>query len=221
MIVCPSLLSADFSRLGDELAALEEAGISWVHWDIMDGSFVPNISFGPPVLKKLRGKSKLFFDAHLMIQEPERHLAAFADAGAGMLTVHAEACRHLEGTIAEIKRLGMKAGVALNPATPLCCLEEVLSGLDMALIMSVNPGFGGQKFIPASLDKIRRLSAMIRASGAKPLIEVDGGISPDNAAAVMEAGCDVLVAGTAFFSFPPYGERKKIFEAAMSGNLQT
>jgi len=216
MIICPSLLSADFSRLGDELAALEEAGLSWVHWDIMDGSFVPNITFGPAVLQNLRARSKLFFDVHLMIREPERHLAAFADAGADMLVVHAEACAHLERAVAEIKRLGMRAGVALNPATPLCFIEEVLGCLDMALIMSVNPGFGGQQFIPASLGKIRRLAALIRACGSETLLEVDGGVTPDNAAALQQAGCGVLVVGSAFFGFPPYGERKKVFEAALA-----
>ena len=217
MILCPSLLSADFSRLGDELACLEEAGLFWVHWDIMDGVFVPNITFGPPVLRNLRTRSTLFFDVHLMVQEPERHLAVFADAGANMLVVHVEECTHLERTLAEIRRLGIKAGVALNPATPLCCVEEVLSGLDMVLIMSVNPGFGGQQFLPGSYDKIRRLSAMIRACDSKALIEVDGGVTPDNAAALKDAGCGVLVAGSAFFGFPPYGERKKAFEAAMDG----
>ena len=214
MILSPSLLSADFGCLNDELAALEAAGISWVHWDVMDGCFVPNITLGPPVIQRLRSRSKLFFDVHLMIREPERHLQAFADAGADMLVVHAEASTHLERTISEIKRLGMQAGVALNPATPLAAVEEILSSLDMVLIMSVNPGFGGQSFIPSSYDKIRRLAAMKRERHPTMHIQVDGGVSEKNIARLVQAGADVLVSGSAFFGFPPYGERRKLFEAA-------
>ena len=214
VILSPSLLSSDFSRLGEELAALEEAGLSWVHWDVMDGSFVPNITFGPPVIANLRKKSSLFFDVHLMIREPERHLEAFADAGAQMLVVHAEACLHLERTIAEIHRLGMQAGVALNPATPLCFIEEVLGDLDMVLIMSVNPGFGGQKFLPGSYAKITRLADAIRTQKCKTLIQVDGGVTPDNTAALVQAGADVLVSGSAFFNTPPYAARRALFEQA-------
>lgn len=214
VILSPSLLSSDFSRLGEELAALEEAGLSWVHWDVMDGSFVPNITFGPPIIKRLRATSKLFFDVHLMIREPERHLEAFADAGAEMLVVHAEACLHLQRTIAEIRRLGMQAGVALDPATPLCFVEEVLEDLDMVLIMSVNPGFGGQKFLPGSYSKIRRLADAIYARNCKALIQVDGGVTPDNTAALVDAGATVLVSGSAFFNCPPYAERLKVFEWA-------
>ena len=214
VILSPSLLSSDFSRLGEELAALEEAGLSWVHWDVMDGSFVPNITFGPPVIANLRKKSSLFFDVHLMIREPERHLEAFADAGAQMLVVHAEACLHLERTIAEIHRLGMQAGVALNPATPLCFIEEVLGDLDMVLIMSVNPGFGGQKFLPGSYAKITRLADAIGTRKCKTLIQVDGGVTPDNTAALVQAGADVLVSGSAFFNTPPYAARRALFEQA-------
>ena len=214
MILSPSLLSSDYSRLGEELAALEEAGLSWVHWDVMDGSFVPNITFGPPVIANLRKKSSLFFDVHLMIREPERHLQAFADAGAQMLTVHAEACLHLERTVSEIRRLGMQAGVALNPATPLCFVEEVLDSLDMVLVMTVNPGFGGQSFIPNSYAKIGRLADAICQRGCKALIQVDGGVTPDNTAELVEAGAAVLVSGSAFFAFPPYAERRKAFERA-------
>jgi ribulose-phosphate 3-epimerase len=214
VILAPSLLAADFSRLGEELAALEQGGLAWVHLDVMDGAFVPNISFGPPVIKALRPRSSLFFDVHLMIREPERHVEAFADAGADMLVIHAEACLHLERTLREIRRLGMRAGVALNPGTPPAMVGEVLDALDMVLVMSVNPGFGGQRFIPASLDKIRRLAAMLGPRADSIRIEVDGGVTPDNAAELLRAGAGVLVSGTAFFAHPPYGERLKVFAAA-------
>ena len=215
MILSPSLLSSDFSRLGEELAALEEAGLSWVHWDVMDGSFVPNITFGAPVIKNLRKKSGLLFDVHLMIREPEKHLAAFADAGADMLVVHAEACVHLHRTICAIKELGMKAGVALNPATPVNVLENVLDITDMALIMTVDPGFGGQKFIPACLAKIRSLRTFINRQERGTLIQVDGGVTPENAGEIIIAGASVLVAGSAFFNHPPYRERREVFENAV------
>lgn len=214
MILSPSMLSSDFSRLGEELAALEEAGLAWVHWDVMDGSFVPNITVGPPLIKALRKKSTLFFDVHLMIREPEKHLEAFAAAGADMLVVHAEACLHLNRTLAAIKELGMKAGVALNPATPVNVLENVLDLMDMALIMTVNPGFGGQKFIASSLPKIRALLTMINRQEREVLIQTDGGISPENAGEIVMAGASVLVAGSAFFSKPPYRERREAFENA-------
>jgi ribulose-phosphate 3-epimerase len=214
MILSPSLLSADFGRLEQELAALETAGLSWVHWDIMDGMFVPNITFGPPVIKALRKKSKLFFDVHLMIVEPERYLADFADAGAELLVVHAEATRHLDRTLREIRRLGLKAGVSLNPATPVHCLENVVELLDLVLVMSVNPGFGGQSFIPRSLDKIRQLADMLESGGSRALIEVDGGVTPENTPELTEAGADVLVSGSAFFNYPPYAERHKAFACA-------
>ena len=157
MILSPSLLSADVGNLAAELSALEAAGLRWVHWDVMDGRFVPNITFGQHVIRQLRKRSGLFFDVHLMIVEPENYLSEFQAAGADMLVVHAEATRHLQRTLAEIRRLGMKAGVALNPATPLSALEYVLEDVDMILLMSVNPGFGGQKFLPITYEKIRRL----------------------------------------------------------------
>jgi ribulose-phosphate 3-epimerase len=214
MILSPSLLSSDFGKLAEELSALEEAGLSWVHWDVMDGRFVPNITFGPPVIARLRSQSRLFFDVHLMIEEPERHLSAFKDAGADMLVVHAEATTHLQRVLAEIRRLGMQAGAALNPASPLSLLEHVLDDLDMALVMSVNPGFGGQNFLQPTYAKIGRLREMSDARGLAVKIQVDGGVDLDNAAELIRCGADVLVSGSAFFGFPPYAQRREAFERA-------
>ena len=215
MILSPSLLSCDFGNLEQELKALESAGLTWAHWDVMDGVFVPNITFGPPVIKRLRKASTLFFDVHLMIVDPERHLGDFADAGADLLVVHAEAAEHLDRTLREIRRLGMKAGVALNPATPVSALENVIDLCDLVLVMSVNPGFGGQSFIRQSLVKIRRIADMLQAAGSKGLIEVDGGVDPENAPELVEAGAGVLVSGSAFFNFPPYAERRLAFERSI------
>ena len=212
MILSPSLLSADIGHLADELAALEQAGLEWVHWDVMDGRFVPNITFGQHVIRQMRHGSKLFFDVHLMIEEPERYLASFKEAGADMLVVHAESTRHLQRTLAEIRRLGMKAGLALNPATPLEVAEWVLADTDMVLLMSVNPGFGGQSFLPMTYAKIRKLRSMIREQGLETLIQIDGGVTPDNTEELVRSGADVLVSGSAFFSCPPYAERRRLFE---------
>ena len=199
MILSPSLLSADVGNLAAELSALEAAGLRWVHWDVMDGRFVPNITFGQHVIRQLRKRSGLFFDVHLMIVEPENYLSEFQAAGADMLVVHAEATRHLQRTLAEIRRLGMKAGVALNPATPLSALEYVLEDIDMILLMSVNPGFGGQKYIPQMTEKIRVLRKKTQALDLPLRIEVDGGINDATIHTVLEAGADVIVAGSGVF----------------------
>lgn len=214
MILSPSLLSCDFGRLAEELAALEAAGLDWVHWDVMDGMFVPNITLGPLIVKALRKRSKLFFDVHLMIEKPERYLHEFVDAGADLVCVHAEATVHLERAVAEIARLGAKPAVALNPATPLSAVEYLLPQLSMVLVMSVNPGFGGQSFIPFSIEKVRRLRAMIDEQNLSTLIQLDGGVTVENCAQLVEAGADVLVSGSAFFSHPPYDERHLAFQEA-------
>ncbi|WP_045218049.1 ribulose-phosphate 3-epimerase [Desulfonatronum thioautotrophicum] len=215
-ILTPSLLSSDFSRIGEELVALEQAGLEWVHWDVMDGAFVPNITFGPPVIKACRKRSRLFFDVHLMIQEPDRYLADFVDAGANMLCVHAEACVHLERTVSEISRLGAKVGVALNPHTPLNMVEYLLPQLDMVLVMTVNPGFGGQSFIPFTMHKVRQLRAMIQEIGAETFIQVDGGVTPDNIRELADHGANVFVSGSAFFGYPPYADRLETFMRAVN-----
>ena len=215
MILSPSLLSADCGNLAETLRNLEAAGVKWVHWDVMDGQFVPNITFGQHVIKGLRPASGLFFDVHLMIESPERYLADFKAAGADMLVVHAEATVHLQRTLAEIRRLGMKAGAALNPATPLSVLDYVLDDLDMVLVMSVNPGFGGQKFLPATLRKVAELRAKLNDAGRSDcLIQVDGGVNLENTGALVQAGANVLVSGSAFFGHPPFSERLAAFTAA-------
>lgn len=197
VLIAPSILSADFAHLGDALATLERAGADWVHVDVMDGMFVPNLTIGPPVIKALRKCTALPFDVHLMIEKPERYLADFRNAGADVITVHAEACTHLHRTLCAIRELGAQAGVSLNPATPVSVIENVLDELDLILIMSVNPGFGGQVFIPQALTKLAQVSKMI--DGRPIHLEVDGGVTPKNAAEIRAAGANVLVAGSAVF----------------------
>ena len=199
VMVAPSILASDFSRLGDELARLERSGADMVHIDVMDGMFVPNITIGADVVRALRACSQMPFDVHLMVEDPDRFLEAFAEAGASRLTVHAEACRHLERTVQAIRGLGLPAAVALNPHTPLCYLEWVLGGIDMALLMTVNPGFGGQRFIEGAVDKVRELRGSLTAKGAAIDIEVDGGIGPANVGVVAAAGANVIVAGSSLF----------------------
>lgn len=214
LILSPSLLSCDFSRLGEELTALERAGLSWVHWDIMDGHFVPNITFGPPVIAKCRKASALFFDVHLMISSPDAYIQEFVDAGADLICVHAEACTHLERTVSEIERLGARPAVAINPHTPLAMVEYLLPQLFMVLVMSVNPGFGGQRFIPFCLDKVRTLRRMIDGCGSHAIIQVDGGVTLENAPDLVDGGATSLVSGSAFFNHPPYDQRFGAFKNA-------
>ena len=203
VLVAPSILSADFARMADGAAAVLKAGADWLHCDVMDGDFVPNITFGQPMVAALRkALPEAFLDVHLMVREPGRYVEQFAAAGADMITVHAEACDHLHRTLQQIRAAGKLAGVALNPATDLSAVEYVLGECDMVLCMSVNPGFGGQKLIPAVVEKVRRLSEMIAARGLTCRVQVDGGVTPENAGELRAAGADCLVAGSAVFKAP-------------------
>lgn len=202
--IAPSILSADFARLADEVAAVERAGADLLHIDVMDGHFVPNLTIGPPIVESLRKVTNLPLDVHLMITNADAFIPEFARAGANYLTVHVEACPHLHRTIQSIKELRVKAGVTLNPATPVHSLQEILADVDLVLIMSVNPGFGGQKFIDSCLAKVKAVRQMLDRIGSHALLEVDGGVKAENAAQVLEAGADVLVAGSAIFSSPDY-----------------
>lgn len=198
-MLAPSILAADFSCLGEEVKKVGDAGAQYIHLDVMDGAFVPNISFGIPVIKALRKVTDKVFDVHLMIEDPDRYVEEFVHCGADIITVHAEATKHLHRTLEHIHALGVKAGVALNPATPLNCLEHILDNVDMILIMSVNPGFGGQKFIPQCLNKIRKLKAYLEERGKNIDIQVDGGITLENLAEVLEAGANIIVAGSSVY----------------------
>jgi ribulose-phosphate 3-epimerase len=199
VILAPSILSADFARLATDIAAAERGGAGAIHVDVMDGHFVPNITLGPPVVKSIRRATTLPLDVHLMIENADRYLDAFVDAGASWISLHAEALPHLQRSVAHLKSRGVQAGVAVNPATPLSALEEILSDLDYVVVMSVNPGFGGQKFLPGSLDKVRRLRAAIEGRGLNVRIEVDGGVDLSNIRELTEAGADILIAGQAVF----------------------
>jgi len=205
-IVSPSILSADFTRLGEELRAVQAAGADWIHVDVMDGHFVPNITIGPMVVEAVKKVSEVPLDVHLMISDPDYYLEAFHDAGADILTVHPEATHHLHRTLTRIRELGMKAGAALNPSTSLEAVKYVLAELDVIMLMTVNPGFGGQAYIPTMLPKVKALREMIDGSGYSVLIEIDGGVSPRTAPELARNGADVFVAGSAVFGNPPYGE---------------
>lgn len=210
--LAPSLLGADFKKLGEQVQMVDRAGAGYIHLDVMDGAFVPSISFGMPVIQSLRSCSDKVFDVHMMVEEPGRYVDDMKKAGADLICVHQEACIHLDRTIHQIREAGMKAGVALNPATPVSTLEYILDQVDMVLIMSVNPGFGGQKFIPYALDKIRQVRSICSERGLNPDIQVDGGVSFDNVNQVLEAGANIIVAGSAVFKGNPEENTKRFLE---------
>lgn len=218
--IAPSLLSADFGRLAEEIGAVEKAGADLLHVDVMDGRFVPNITIGPPVVAAIKRHAKLPLDVHLMIVEPEKYIEAFVDAGADVLTVHAEATPHLQRAVAHVRELGKKAGVSLNPSTPLSAIEWVLTDIDMVLLMTVNPGFGGQAFLPAMIGKIELLRSQVSRAGLPVDIEVDGGIKAENVGEVVKAGANVIVSGSGVFGTKDYGrtisEMRKNIRKAIS-----
>lgn len=216
-LIAPSILSADFSRLGEEIDAVERVGADWIHVDVMDGHFVPNITIGPAVVEAVKRSTNLPLDVHLMIENPDQFLEDFAKAGSDFLTVQVEASTHLHRTVQAIKALGVKAAVALNPATPVSALELILEDVDMVLVMSVNPGFGGQAFIPQALQKIRDLKSMITSKNPNVLIEVDGGINHETIQSVAKAGADVFVAGSAVFGSSDYGKTISELRALAEG----
>lgn len=203
-LIAPSILSSDFSKLGDEIRAVEDAGADWIHVDVMDGHFVPNITIGPLIVKAVRRVTSLPLDVHLMIENPERYIKDFAAAGADLISVQVEACVHLNRTIQMIKEIGLRAGVVLNPSTPLATIEWVLKDVDFVMIMSVNPGFSGQNFIPNSLDKVKDLRSLTRKNGLSTLIEIDGGVNEKTIKNISDAGVDVFVAGSAIFGSSDY-----------------
>ena len=218
--IAPSILSADFTRLGEQISAVEQAGASYIHVDVMDGHFVPNLTVGPFIVEWVRKTTTLPIDAHLMIENPDNFIAAIAKAVANLISVHPEATYHLNRTLALIRQAGCRAGVVLNPATPLALIEEVIGDVDYVLVMSVNPGFGGQKFIESTPDKLRRLRELIAIKGSQARIEIDGGIGPENAAEVVAAGAEILVAGSSVFGHPDPGEalRRLILAAETASN---
>ena len=215
--IAPSILSADFSRLGEEVRRVEEAGADWIHVDVMDGAFVPNITVGPFILEAVRKVTSLPLDVHLMIERPEQYISEFADAGADVIPVHFEACTHLHRTIQAIKEKGKKAGVSVNPATPLVSIKYVLGDIDLLLIMSVNPGFGGQRFIPSALEKIKKARQMVDKIGANVSIEVDGGVKLENIGEVASAGADIFVSGSGVFGTKDYKKTIQEMKKIISG----
>lgn len=213
--LAPSILSADFSRLAEQVKEIEKAGAHLIHVDVMDGHFVPNITFGAPVMKSLLGKTGIPFDVHLMIENPDMYIADFVTENTEYITVHQEACIHLHRTIQNIRSHGVRAGVSINPATPVCMIEEVLSDVDMVLVMSVNPGFGGQKFIPSALDKIRALDNIRKERNLDFVIEIDGGAGADNIDEILAAGTDIVVAGSSVFKKGDIGEQVRLLTQNM------